>query len=348
MSTTIADLETTVEDLRQEGLAALAACETLDDCEAARVEYLGRKGKVTALFQRLGELEADEKPQAGQLLNGLKQELEAVLQSRIDQLEAQELERQLQTERVDVTLPGRPAQLGRLHVSTRTLREVCDVFGQMGFEVYESPDVETDAYNFQLLNIPLDHPARDMQSTFYTTEPGVILRTQTSPGQIRVMRERCPEPIRVVLPGMCYRYEQITPRSEIQFNQVEGLAVGEHITMADLKGTLAEFARQMFGATDTRLRGSYFPFTEPSVELDIRCILCDGSGCRVCKHTGWLEILGAGMVHPTVLENGGYDPDAFSGFAFGLGPERIAMLRHGIEDIRLFWGNDLRFLEQFG
>lgn len=348
MSTTIADLETTVDELRQEGLAALAACGTLDECEAARVAYLGRKGKVTTLFQRLGQLDADEKPQAGQLLNGLKQELESQLQSRIAELEAQELDRQLQTERVDVTLPGRPAQLGRLHVSTRTLREICSVFGQMGFEVYESPDVETDEHNFQLLNIPLDHPARDMQSTFYTTEPGVILRTQTSPGQIRVMRERCPEPIRVVLPGMCYRYEQITPRSEIQFNQVEGLAVGEQITMADLKGTLAEFARQMFGATDTRFRGSYFPFTEPSVELDIRCILCEGSGCRVCKHTGWLEILGAGMVHPTVLENGGYDPSEFSGFAFGLGPERIAMLRHGIEDIRLFWGNDLRFLEQFG
>lgn len=348
MSTTIADLASTVEDLRNKGRNALAACETLDDCEATRVEYLGRKGKVTTLFELLGELSSDEKPQAGKLLNELKQDLEAELQARIDELETQELERRLKAERVDVTLPGRPAQLGRLHVSTRTLREISNVFGQMGFEVYESPDVETDEYNFQLLNIPPDHPARDMQSTFYTTEPGVILRTQTSPGQIRVMRERCPEPIRVILPGMCYRYEQITPRSEIQFHQVEGLAIGKHITMADLKGTLGEFARQMFGATDTRLRGSYFPFTEPSVELDIRCILCDGSGCRVCKHTGWLEILGAGMVHPTVLENGGYDPDRFSGFAFGLGPERIAMLRHGVEDIRLFWGNDLRFLEQFG
>lgn len=347
MSTSIADLESTVEELRREGHEALAACETLEDCEAARVAYLGRKGKVTRLFERLGELGPEDKPRAGKLLNELKQQLEAELQSRRDELEAAELERQLRTERVDVTLPGRPAQLGQLHVSTRTLREVCDVFGQMGFEVYESPDVETDEYNFQLLNIPPDHPARDMQSTFYTTQPGVILRTQTSPGQIRVMRERCPEPIRVVLPGMCYRYEQITPRSEIQFHQVEGLAVGEQITMADLKGTLSEFARQMFGATDTRFRGSYFPFTEPSVELDIRCILCDGSGCRVCKHTGWLEILGAGMVHPRVLENGGYDPGEFSGFAFGLGPERIAMLRHGIEDIRLFWGNDLRFLEQF-
>lgn len=348
MSTTIADLETTVDALRREGRKAIADCETLNDCESARVEYLGRKGKVTTLFERLGELGPDEKPRAGRLLNQLKQELEAELRTRISELEAEELDRKLKTERVDVTLPGRPAQLGRLHVSTRTLREICSVFGQMGFEVYESPDVETDEYNFQLLNIPPDHPARDMQSTFYTTEPGVILRTQTSPGQIRVMRERCPEPIRVVLPGMCYRYEQITPRSEIQFNQVEGLAVGEHITMADLKGTLGEFARQMFGATDTRFRGSYFPFTEPSVELDIRCILCEGSGCRVCKQTGWLEILGAGMVHPTVLQNGGYDPSEFSGFAFGLGPERIAMLRHGIEDIRLFWGNDLRFLEQFG
>ena len=255
----------------------------------------------------------------------------------------------MQTERVDVTLPGRPAHLGRLHVITQTLREIYRIFGLMGFRVYQTPEVETDAYNFQLLNFPPDHPAREMQSTFNTTKPGIILRTHTSPGQIRVMRAFCPEPIRVILPGKCYRYEQITPRSEIQFEQVEGLAVGLNITLADLKGVLTEFARQMFGEkTQVRLRGSYFPFTEPSVELDISCILCGGQGCRVCKGSGWLEILGAGMVRPVVLRHGGYDPEKYSGFAFGMGPMRIAMLKYRIDDIRLFLGNDLRFLEQFG
>jgi phenylalanyl-tRNA synthetase alpha chain len=218
----------------------------------------------------------------------------------------------------------------------------------MGFQIYRSRDVETDEYNFELLNIPKDHPARDMWDTFHTTTPGVILRTHTSPGQIHAMREYYPEPIRVILPGMCYRYEQITARSEIQFNQVEGLAVGENISMADLKGTLSDFAKRMFGQErKIRFRANYFPFTEPSAELDVECILCGGEGCQVCKHTGWLEILGCGMVHPTVLRNGGYDPAKYSGFAFGMGPERIAMLKYGIEDIRAFWGNDLRFLEQF-
>jgi phenylalanyl-tRNA synthetase alpha chain len=218
----------------------------------------------------------------------------------------------------------------------------------MGFQIYRSREVETDEMNFQLLNFPPHHPARDMQDTFFTGVDDVVLRTHTSPGQIRVMRERCPEPIRVILPGMCYRYEQITTRSEIQFNQVEGLAVGRRIRMSDLKGTLNSFAQRMFGrGTRTRFRCSHFPFTEPSAEMDIECFLCGGEGCKVCKSSGWLEILGCGMVHPVVLKNGGYDPAEFSGFAFGMGPERIAMLRHGIEDIRSFWGNDLRFLEQF-
>jgi len=218
----------------------------------------------------------------------------------------------------------------------------------MGFQVYRSRDVETDEMNFELLNIPANHPARDMWDTFYTTSEGILLRTHTSPGQIRVMRERCPEPIRVVLPGMCYRYEQITARSEIQFHQVEGLAVGRHVTMTDLKGTLISFAHRMFGAErKVRFRASYFPFTEPSAEMDVECVICGGSGCAICKHSGWLEILGCGMVHPRVLQNGGYDPTVFSGFAFGMGPERITMLRHRIEDIRYFWANDLRFLEQF-
>jgi phenylalanyl-tRNA synthetase alpha chain len=218
----------------------------------------------------------------------------------------------------------------------------------MGFQIYRTPDVETDAYNFEMLNFPPHHPAREMQDSFYTTKEDVILRTHTSPGQVHAMHEYYPEPIRVILPGMCYRNEQITTRSEIQFTQVEGLAVGHNITFADLKGTLTEFARRLFGANrETRFRAAYFPFTEPSAEMDVTCFLCDGEGCQVCKYTGWLEILGCGMVHPNVLRNGGYDPEIYYGFAFGLGPERIAMLKYGIDDIRQFWSNDLRFLEQF-
>ena len=221
----------------------------------------------------------------------------------------------------------------------------------MGFQVYHSRDVEDDDTNFKLLNFPEHHPARDMQDTFYTTQENVILRTHTSPGQIRAMQELGGEgqkPIRVILPGMCYRYEQITARSEIQFYQVEGLAVGRNIRMSDLKGTVTEFAKRMYGENaHVRFRASYFPFTEPSMEIDVECFLCGGDGCRICKHTGWLEIAGSGMVHPVVLRNGGYDPTEWSGFAFGMGPERVTMLKHGIEDIRYFWGNDLRFLKQF-
>lgn len=258
------------------------------------------------------------------------------------------MERSLVEDRLDVTLPGINPDRGRIHPATQTIREIIRIWAEMGFQVYRSREVETDDYNFGLLNFPPHHPARDMQDSFYTTDPDVILRTHTSPGQIRVMRERAPEPIRVVLPGMCYRHEQITARTEIQFNQIEGLAVGYNITLADLKGTLSAFAKRIFGQTvRTRFRASYFPFTEPSAEMDVECFVCGGEGCTVCKRTGWLEILGSGMVHPTVLENGGYDPAVFSGFAFGMGPERVTMLKHGIEDIRYFWGNDLRFLEQF-
>jgi phenylalanyl-tRNA synthetase alpha chain len=249
---------------------------------------------------------------------------------------------------IDVTLSGRPVARGRLHPSTQILRRIYQIWADMGFQIYRSRDVETDEYNFRLLNFPPHHPARDMQDTFYMTDGEVLLRTHTSPGQIHAMREYYPEPIRVILPGMCYRYEQITARSEIQFYQVEGLAVGYNIRFTDLKGTLTDFAQRMFGAgRKTRFRASYFPFTEPSAEMDVECILCNGQGCRVCKYTGWLEILGCGMVHPVVLQNGGYDPTVYSGYAFGMGPERITMLNHGIEDIRYFWGNDLRFLEQF-
>jgi phenylalanyl-tRNA synthetase alpha chain len=234
-------------------------------------------------------------------------------------------------------------------VINQVLREIYAIFGQMGFYVFQTREVEDDTTNFQLLNIPPDHPARDMWSTFYTTTPGVVLRTHTSPGQIHAMRQFHPDPFRVILPGKCYRYEQVTTRSEHMFHQVEGLAIGKHITMADLKGVLEYFARQMFGPErKLRFRDSYFPFTEPSAEADVDCALCGGKGCQLCKHTGWLEILGGGMVHPVVLENGGYDPEIYSGFAFGMGPERMALLKYGINDIRLFYANDIRFLEQFG
>jgi phenylalanyl-tRNA synthetase alpha chain len=228
------------------------------------------------------------------------------------------------------------------------MREILAVLSEMGFELFRSPEVETDENNFELLNIPAYHPARDMWDTFYTTDPTVLMRTHTSPGQIHAMKHFCPEPIRVALPGMCFRYEQVSARSEIQFNQIELLAVGKNITFGDLKGTLQEFAYRMFGNNvRTRFRPSYFPFTEPSAEMDVECFLCGGVGCPMCKNSGWLEILGCGMIHPTVLRNGGYDPEVYTGYAAGMGPERITILRHNVEDIRYFWGNDIRFLEQF-
>jgi len=330
---------------------ALQELEALTDLEALdewRVRYLGRKGELTGLLRDIGKLPPEERPKAGQRANQVKLALQAAYDDAVERVRQAQLQRALEAERVDVTLPGRPPALGRLHLSTQTLREIYAIFAEMGFQVVESPEVETDDMNFTLLNIPPFHPAREMQDTFYTTNPAVLLRTHTSPGQIRTMRRFCPEPIRVILPGKCYRYEQITARSEIQFHQVEGLAVGDDITMADLKGVLIEFARMMFGeGRPVRFRASHFPFTEPSAEMDIGCIICEGEGCRVCKYTGWLEILGCGMVHPMVLENGGYDPDKYTGFAFGMGPERIAMLKYRIDDIRYFFTSDLRFLEQF-
>jgi len=316
--------------------------------EQVRVRYLGRKGTLAAILRGMADLDPVERPAVGKVANEVKRRLEAALAARREAIEATVRQAALAAERVDVTLPGRPVPMGRLHPSTQILRRICQIWADMGFQVYRSRDVETEEMNFELLNIPAHHPARDMWDTFYTTTEGVLLRTHTSPGQIRAMREYCPEPIRVILPGMCYRYEQITARSEIQFHQVEGLAVGRHVTMTALKGTLVDFAHRMFGADrKVRFRASHFPFTEPSAEMDVECIICEGRGCVVCKQSGWLEILGCGMVHPEVLHNGGYDPAAFSGFAFGMGPERITMLKHGIEDIRYFWANDLRFLEQF-
>jgi phenylalanyl-tRNA synthetase alpha chain len=336
-----------LERLEEEARAALEAVNE-EGLATWRTIYLGRRGRVTEAVKAVGALPREARPAYGRQANQVKRALEAAYEARAAQLTRERGVRSLAADAVDVTLPGRPRHAGRLHPASRTLREIYAICAEMGFQVFTSRDVETDDYNFALLNMPPHHPARDMWDTFYTTKPGVILRTHTSPGQIRAMRRYCPEPIRVILPGMCYRYEQITARSEIMFNQVEGLAVGKRITMADLKGTLVDFALRMFGAgRRVRFRASHFPFTEPSAEVDMNCILCQGEGCRICKFTGWVEILGAGMVHPVVLRNGGYDPDVYSGFAFGMGPERIAMLKHGIEDIRYFWGNDLRFLEQF-
>jgi phenylalanyl-tRNA synthetase alpha chain len=303
---------------------------------------------VLLALKEVGKVPPAERRAYGQQANRLKETLTQAYEQALATEKERAVERSLSAEALDVTLPGRPRPRGRLHVSTQTLRSIYAIFADLGFQIYRSRDVEDDLTNFELLNMPPHHPARDMWDTFHTTTPGVLLRTHTSPGQIHVMREFCPRPIRVILPGMCYRYEAITPRSEIMFHQVEGLAIGACITMADLKGTISAFARRMFGEERrVRIRSSYFPFTEPSIEVDMDCIVCRGQGCTLCKRTGWLEIMGAGMVHPVVLRNGGYDPARYSGFAFGMGPERIAMLRYAIDDIRQFWANDLRFLRQF-
>ncbi len=342
------DISREILSLEAEAQQALGAATDEASLEHVRVRFLGRKGSMAAILRGLGELDQSQRPVVGKVANEVKLRLEAALAARRQALEEAARAAVLAAERVDITLPGGPIPMGRLHPSTQILRRICQIWADMGFQIYRSRDIETEEMNFELLNIPAYHPARDMWDTFYTTTEGVLLRTHTSPGQIRAMREYCPEPIRVILPGMCYRYEQITARSEIQFHQVEGLAVGRRVTMTDLKGTLINFAHRMFGAERrVRFRASHFPFTEPSAEMDVECMLCEGKGCGVCKQSGWLEILGCGMVHPQVLRNGGYDPATFSGFAFGMGPERITMLRHRIEDIRYFWANDLRFLEQF-
>ncbi|MBN1201046.1 MAG: phenylalanine--tRNA ligase subunit alpha [Anaerolineae bacterium] len=340
-----------LDSIYAQALDELSDITTGDALSGWERRYLGKKGEVTQLLRSTGKLPKEERAAFGQRANVIKNELIGAFAGREEAIRQHELATQLEEGALDVTLPGRPVQTGGLHPATQTLREFYAVWAEMGFQVFRSRDVEDDETNFTLLNMPPHHPARDMWDTFYTTTPGVILRTHTSPGQIRAMHELGEDgtqPIRVILPGMCYRYEQISARSEVQFNQVEGLAVGRNIRLTDLKGTIAEFARRMYGEDKrVRFRGSYFPFTEPSMEVDVECILCGGEGCGVCKYTGWLEIAGCGMVHPIVLHNGGYDPTEWSGFAFGMGPERMTMLKHGIQDIRYFWGNDLRFLEQF-
>ena len=339
---------TELHDLQHQAQAELTDARDEQQLEAWRIKWLGRKGLVPAAVKKIGSLPKEERAAYGQAVNRLKQAVQAAFEARRQALKEESMAAELRAEGFDPTLPGRKPQVGRLHPSSATMREIVRIFQNMGFQVATAYDVETDEYNFQLVNFPKGHPAREMQDTFHTTAPDVLLRTHTTPGQIRVMRERYPEPIRVVLPGKCYRYEQVTARSEMMFHQIEGLVVGKNITFADLKGTLQAFVDQLFGAgRQLRFRASHFPFTEPSAEVDVDCILCGGKGCRVCKYTGWLEILGCGMVHPNVLRNGGYDPEEWSGYAFGMGPERIAMLLHGVDDIRYFFSNDVRFLEQF-
>jgi phenylalanyl-tRNA synthetase alpha chain len=337
--------------LHQAALKALQACTDSAALREWELKYLGKKGALTEMLRSVGTLPKEQRADFGKRANEVKEALAVAFTEREKLVQQQELARDLEEGEIDVTLPGRQRQMGGLHPSTQMLRQFYSIWADMGFQVYRSRDVEDDETNFTLLNIPPYHPARDMWDTFHTTTPGVILRTHTSPGQIHAMHqlgENGTQPIRVILPGMCYRYEQISARKDIQFNQVEGLAVGRSIRLTDLTGTITEFARRTFGShIKVRFRSSYFPFTEPSLEVDIECLLCGGKGCSVCKNTGWLEVAGCGMVHPTVLQNGGYDPTQWSGFAFGFGPERVMMLQHGIDDIRYFWGNDLRFLEQF-
>ena len=337
-----------LEALQKKAESELKGIQDAVALQSWRATFLSRSSDVMTIFKRLPEAPKEDRPKIGQFANQVKAALEAQFEIKENSIKQADLEANLQNERLDVTLPGHKPSRGRLHIQTLVLREIYRIFAEMGFQVFRSPEVESDENNFELLNMPAHHPARDLWDTFFTTKPGVIMRTHTSPGQVRAMREFAPEPIRVALPGMCYRYEQIDASHEIQFNQVELLAVGKNITLADMKGTLEEFAKRMYGEdVRTRFRPSYFPFVEPGGEMDVECFMCGGKGCSVCGGKGWLEILGCGMVHPVVLRNGGYDPEIYSGFAAGLGPERISMLRYRIDDIRNFWGNDVRFLEQF-
>jgi len=350
-----------LDEVEAQALEALARVQDLTALEAWRAEYLGRRdGRLTHLLRSIGSLpDPSARREVGARGNAVRERLESALEERRTALREAERARRTATARLDVTLPGRPVVLGRYHPTTRTLRAILDAFIAMGFQVVEGPEVEWDRYNFELLNIPKDHPARDMWSTLWVDwvdekgERPMLLRTHTSPMQARVM-ERMRPPVRVVVPGKCYRYEATDATHEWHFFQVEGLAVDEGITFADLKGTLYEFARRLFGPDRrVRFRCDYFPFVEPGVDMAVDCFACRGTGqvegepCRVCRGSGWLEIMGAGMVHPRVLEMVGYDPQRYTGFAFGLGVERIAMLKYGVDDIRHFYANDLRFLTQF-
>ena len=337
----------TLEELQraaQEALVEITATTSGEALEQARVKFLGRKGLITQALRSLGSLPVEVRPQFGQEANRLKKLLETQLEEAQDRLKKAALQAEAATG-LDVTLPGRRLDLGRLHPITQIAREICDIFIRMGFQVVEGLEIETDYYNFEALNIPRDHPARDMQDTFYISD-NIVLRTHTSPMQVRVMEQQQP-PVRIIAPGKTFRRDSDLTHTPM-FHQVEGLLVDKNISFADLKGVLTAFVHEMFGPeVSLRFRPSFFPFTEPSAEVDIQCVICRGAGCRVCSQTGWLEILGSGMVDPEVFGFVNYDPEVYTGFAFGMGIERIAMLKFGIDDLRLFFDNDLRFLKQF-
>lgn len=334
-----------LEDLQKKSEAEIAAAHTEAELAAVRVKYLGRKGLLTQYLRNLGQLSIEEKQIRGKRANELKENLSSRFEEAQAALTALKKERAFREEAIDVTLPGRRGDCGHVHPVTQVLEEICAIFSGIGFSIVEGPEIENDYYNFEALNIPKDHPARDMQDTFYVEE-SVVLRTHTSPVQVRIMEKQAP-PVRIISPGRVYRPDSDVSHTPM-FHQVEGLLVDRGVTFGDLKGILSVFLKQIFGEeTVLRFRPSYFPFTEPSAEVDIQCVMCRGKGCRVCGQSGWLEILGSGMVDPAVYENVGYDPEEFSGFAFGLGVERIAMLKYGISDIRLFYENERRFLQQF-
>ena len=340
-------MQETLKQLQAEAIQKIEAAADLKQLNDVRVAYLGKKGPITDLLKGMGKLSAEERPKMGALVNTVRENLTDVLTAKSTALEEAAIQEQLEKESIDVTLPGARVAIGNRHPLTRVIEEIEDLFVGMGYEIVEGPEVEKDYYNFEAMNLPKGHPARDMQDSFYISEE-ILLRTHTSPVQARTMEAKKGEPIRVICPGKVFRRDTDDATHSHQFMQIEGLVIGENIRMSDLKGTLDALAKKMFGAErEIRLRPSFFPFTEPSVEVDVSCHKCGGKGCNVCKQTGWIEILGAGMVHPNVLEMAGYDSTKLSGFAFGIGAERIAMLKYGVDDIRHFYTNDVRFLSQF-
>ena len=335
-----------LERIRQDALQELEAAKEQLSLENLRVKYLGKKGELTAILKQMGKLSAEERPVIGQLANEVRSSIETFMAERAEELKAQALQHRLEQEKIDVTMPGTPCAMGHKHPLTMVLDEIKEVFIGMGFDIVDGPEVETDYYNFEALNTPKNHPARDTQDTFYINE-NVVLRTQTSPVQIRTMEKQEP-PIRIISPGRVYRSDAVDATHSPLFHQIEGLVVDKNITFADLKGTLETFVKRLYGEDSVvRFRPHHFPFTEPSAEVDVQCFNCHGEGCRLCKNEGWIEILGCGMVHPQVLRNCNIDPEEYSGFAFGLGLERVTMRRYNIDDLRLFYENDVRFLKQF-
>jgi phenylalanyl-tRNA synthetase alpha chain len=337
-----------LESLKKKAVLELELVASNTELQELRTKLLGKKGELTEILRGMGALSAEERPVIGQIANDVRGTIEGLLDQKQQVFTSAETDAKLRTETIDVTLPGKQQPQGAIHPLYRVVQEIENIFMGMGYSIAEGPEVETDYYNFEALNLPKDHPARDMQDTFYITEE-ILMRTQTSPVQIRTMEAmKGKAPVKIICPGKVYRRDDDDATHSFQFMQIEGLVIDEHIRMSDLKGTLLHFMQEMFGKeTKIRMRPSFFPFTEPSAEVDVTCVHCQGNGCRFCKQTGWLEILGSGMVHPKVLEAGGYDPKRYSGFAFGLGVERIAMLKYGIDDIRHFYTNDLRFLKQF-